>query len=257
MNEEIVSLAIDGAVANITINRAEKLNALSRATLDAMGEAFDVIDARSELRCVTLTGSGERFFAAGGDVVELSSVKTAAEINAMADHATAVLDKIRESHVPVVAVLNGDALGGGAELATSCDFRVMREGTHIGFIQGRLAINSAWGGGADLGALVGPARCLRMMSRCELVDAPTAKSWGLADELSGAHQMQDCVQEFIRPITQLSKLSLQAFVAQSRAHRNGEVYQQRRRLERQALLKSWPQDAHWQAVEKFLARRRR
>ena len=255
MNDELVALAVDGPVAKISINREQKLNALSRATLDAIASAFDQIADLTALRCVTLTGAGDRFFAAGGDVVELSSVKTSTEINAMADHASGVLDKIRHCHVPVVAVLNGDALGGGAELATSCDFRIMRLGTHIGFIQGRLAINSAWGGGADLGALVGPARCLRMMSRSELIDAETALIWGLADKASPEQGLYECVEDFIQPIKQLSKLSLEAFIAQSRAHRDGEVYQQRRRLEREALLRSWPQDAHWRAVEKFLARK--
>ncbi|MGR8947481.1 MAG: enoyl-CoA hydratase/isomerase family protein [Gammaproteobacteria bacterium] len=255
MHDKLVSLEVSGPRADITISREAKLNALSRATLDALGKAFDSITDREELRCVTLTGAGDRFFAAGGDVVELSAVRTESEINAMADHACAVLDKIRNCHVPVVAVINGDALGGGAELATSCDFRIMSIGARIGFIQGRLAINSAWGGGADLGALVGPARCLRMMSRCEMIDAATALSWGLADEITERDEAHNCVAEFVRPITHLSAISLEAFIEQSRAHRLGAVYQQRRTLEREALLRSWPQEAHWSAVEKFLARK--
>ena len=255
MNDSLVDITVDQSLAKVTINREQKMNALSRATLDAIGAAFDDLAVRSELRCVLLSGAGERFFAAGGDVVELTAVKTAEQINAMADHARGVLDKIRSCAAPVIALMNGDALGGGAELATSCDFRIMRSGSHIGYIQGRLAINSAWGGGADLNALVGPARSLRMMARGELIEAQTALDWGLADAVAEAREMQSTIDAFIKPILRLSKASLDAFIAQSRAHRSGPTYQHRRELERQSLLKSWPQEEHWQAVEKFLARK--
>ena len=255
MNESLVNVAYDEPIAKVTINREAKLNALSHATLNAIASAFDELTQHAELRCVLLTGAGDRFFAAGGDLIELIEVKSAEQINAMADHARGVLDKIRNCAVPVIAVVNGDALGGGAELATSCDFRIMRSGAHIGYIQGRLAINSAWGGGADVTALVGPARSLRMMARGELIDAQTALNWGLADAVAEADEMQATIDAFIKPILRLSKASLDAFVAQSRAHRLGSTYQTRRDLERQSLLQSWPQKEHWQAVEKFLARK--
>ena len=231
------------------------MNALSHATLDALGNTFDELLGKKEVRCVLLVGTGDRFFAAGGDVVELTAVKTAEQINAMADHARGVLDQIRNCAAPVIAVLNGDALGGGAELATSCDFRIMRKGSHIGYIQGRLAINSAWGGGADLNALIGPSRSLRMMARGELIEAQTALDWGLADAVADAQEMQSTINEFIKPILGLSRGSLDAFIAQSRAHRSEPAYQHRRDLERQSLLESWPQEEHWQAVEKFLSRK--
>ena len=255
MNDSLVEVVQEQSLVKVTINRERKMNALSRATLDALGKAFDALADNNELRCVLLNGAGERFFAAGGDVVELTAVKTAGQINAMADHARGILDKIRHCAVPVIAVLNGDALGGGAELATSCDFRIMRKGSHIGYIQGRLAINSAWGGGADLNALLGPARSLRMMARGELIDADTALDWGLADAVAEADDMQSTIDAFLKPILLLSKGSLDAFIAQSRAHRSDQLYQHRRDLERQSLLKSWPQNEHWQAVEKFLNRK--
>ena len=255
MNEPLVEVTIEHSLAKIVINREQKMNALSRATLSAIGDAFDEVSGYSELRCVLLTGAGDRFFAAGGDVVELTAVKTPEQINAMADHARDMLDKIRDCAAPVIAVLNGDALGGGAELATSCDFRLMRTGTHIGFIQGRLAINSAWGGGADLNALIGPARSLRMMARSELIEAQTALDWGLADAVADTQEMPSTIDAFIKPILHLSKASLDAFITQSRAYRSGDTYRDRRELERQSLLCSWPQEEHWQAVEKFLARK--
>ena len=94
-----------------------------------------------------------------------------------------------------------------------------------------------------------------MMARGELIEAQTALAWGLADGVAEAKEMTTTIDAFIKPILRLSKGSLDAFIAQSRAHRTGPTYQTRRELERQSLLQSWPQDEHWQAVEKFLARK--
>jgi len=255
MPDELLNVDRDGALVSLTITREEKMNALSRATLDALHDGFKQVAAMDGLRCVLLRSAGTRYFAAGGDLIELTGVKTCAEIEAMADHARAVLDAVRRCHVPVVAVLNGDAIGGGAELAVACDFRFMRRGAHIGFIQGRMAINSAWGGGPDLTALVGPSRALRMMARNELIGAELARDWGLADEIAAADELEGKLAEFLRPITQQSQGSLSAFLELARAERRGDSYEERRRLERDALLKTWPHPDHWRAVEKFLARK--
>jgi len=171
----------DNGLVRIRINRPQKHNALARPVLDALAAAVRAAGDDARTRCIVLRGAGDKYFAAGGDLVELASVRTDDEINAMAVHATAALDAIRNSPVPVIAYVNGDALGGGAELAVACDMRMMAPHARIGFIQARMGISTAWGGGPDLIALVGPARAMRMMSRCEMIDAPTALSWGLAD----------------------------------------------------------------------------
>ena len=92
----------------------------------------------------------------------------------MMEEAGGALDAIRHCPVPVIAYLNGDAIGGGAELAVACDLRLQAGHARIGFIQSRLAITSAWGGGPDLFQLLGSARAMRMMCRGELVDAQQA-----------------------------------------------------------------------------------
>src|SRR3546814_11040713 len=90
------------------------------------------------------------------------------------------LDAIRDCDVPVIAYLNGDAIGGGAELALACDMRVMAATARIGYIQAKLAITPAWGGGTDLCVLIGSSRAFRMMARCEMIAADPAPAWGLA-----------------------------------------------------------------------------
>ena len=116
---------------------------------------FDSARDEPDLACVVLTGAGDKYFAAGGDLRDLAQVRTEQGVCAMVEEARAALDAVRTFPLPVVAVLNGDALGGGAELALACDLRVMREGASIGYVQGRLAITTGWGGGTDLATVIG------------------------------------------------------------------------------------------------------
>ncbi|MEO7116711.1 MAG: enoyl-CoA hydratase/isomerase family protein, partial [Caldimonas sp.] len=165
----------------ITIDRPQKHNALARTVLAELAEAVTAIGKRDKTRFIVLTGAGQRFFAAGGDLVDLAEVRAEQQVLDMTHQARAALDAVRHCPVPVIAYLNGDAIGGGAELTLACDMRLQAAHARIGFVQARLAITTAWGGGPDLCQLVGAARAMRMMSRSELVDAAHALQWGLAD----------------------------------------------------------------------------
>ena len=154
----------------------------------------------------------------------------------------------------MIADVNGDALGGGAELAVACDMRMMEAHARIGFLQGRVGITSAWGGGPDLYRLVGAGRAMRMMSRCEMVDAETALSWGLVDVVvSGGAKGAD-VQSFLKPCLERSPLVLRGIKEQASAWRQGLSYEARREIERKNLVATWLSDEHWVAVDRFLGR---
>lgn len=243
---------LNGRVLQLTLNRPDKHNPLSRSVLASLRQHFlDAADIE-DLACVLLTGAGERYFAAGGDLRDLATVRSAAETETMAEQARLALDAVRTCPVPVIAVLRGDAIGGGAELAVACDLRIMRDSARIGFIQGRLQITSAWGGGPDLVNLVGPARALRMMMRTELVSAPTALDWGLADAIASNTELDAAVQDFIKPLLRLSSRVIRGGKAQTLAARQGRPYNERRDIERQALITTWTHDDHWDAVAPFL-----
>ncbi|MDP1691111.1 MAG: enoyl-CoA hydratase/isomerase family protein [Burkholderiaceae bacterium] len=246
----------DGAVLRITVNRPARHNPLSRPVLAALHAALTAHAGDDALRCVQVTGAGNRYFAAGGDVHELDALRTPEQAREMSDEGRAALDAVREFPVPVLAVLNGDALGGGAELALACDFRLMREGAHIGFVHGRLAITSAWGGGPDLTSLVGPARALRMTSRCELVSAATALGWGLADVCSPDEAtLEAAVRDFVAPMLRQSRHALHACTLQARAMRRGLPQAERRQIEQRHFVDAWVHADHWAAVDRFLQRK--
>src|SRR5690606_37708415 len=121
------------------IDRAAKHNALGREVLDGLAGAVTDLAARDDTRCIVLAGAGTRYFAAGGDLVALAAIRTEADTVDMVQRSRAALGAIRDAAVPVLAYLNGDAIGGGAELALSCDMRMQGTRARIGFIQARLA----------------------------------------------------------------------------------------------------------------------
>ena len=254
MADEEVRVERDDRVMRVTLNRPDKHNPLSRAVLARLREVFEGARDDAQIACAVLTGAGDRYFAAGGDLRDLAAVRLEPDVRAMASEARAALDAVREFPVPVVALLNGDAIGGGAELALACDLRVMRDGTHIGYIHGRLAITSAWGGGPDLVSIVGPARALRMTARCELVPAATALEWGLADAMAPADRLDSAIDEFIAPMLRQARTALRGCKAQARSVRSGRSQEERRALELDAFVATWTHEDHWAAADRILAR---
>ncbi|SFC59903.1 Enoyl-CoA hydratase/carnithine racemase [Polaromonas sp. OV174] len=243
-----------GGVVWITIDRPQKHNALARGVLRDLGQAVAAAGTKPDARFIVLTGAGDRFFAAGGDLVELSSVRDEPATIGMAEQSRAALDAVRSCPVPVLAYLNGDAIGGGAELALACDMRMQAKHARIGFIQARLAISSAWGGGPDLCQLVGGARAMRMMGRGELIDAAQALQWGLADVAVSDGPAGEDVQAFLEPLRACAPQVLRGIKAQTTAWRQGASYEARRAIERQQVLNTWLHEDHWHASDKFLAR---
>jgi len=238
----------------ITVNRAEKHNALARPVLAELAAAVRTHGTRDEVRYLVVTGAGERYFAAGGDLRDLANVRDEAAVLAMMEEAGAALDAIRSCPVPVIAFLNGDAIGGGAELALACDMRLQSANARIGYIQAKLGITSAWGGGPDLFELVGPAHAMRMMSRCELVGAEQALAWGLADAvISDGPQGQDFAA-FTKPLNACPPQVMRGIKAQESAARLGLGWKAHRAVEQKHLVQTWLHDDHWAASEKLLSK---
>lgn len=253
-DDELVA-TVDGPVLRVTINRAEKRNALSRKLLAALGEAFTSRKTDETLALAVLTGAGDKSFAAGGDLRDLQAVRGADAAEEMARGAKAALAAIRSFPVPVVAALNGDALGGGAELAVACDMRVSASHVRIGFIQGRLAISSAWGGGVDLMRLLGTARGLRLLARSEMLAAEDARDLGLFDAVAAPDQsLDEALEAFIAPMRGQAPQVMRAFkaLAIELRCRDRETLDA---TETAQFGRTWAHPDHDAAVERLLSRR--
>jgi enoyl-CoA hydratase/carnithine racemase len=238
----------------LTVDRAPKHNALARPVLAELADAVRTAGQRDDLRYVIVSGAGDRYFAAGGDLRDLAGVRDETAVLAMMDEACSALDAIRQCPVPVLAYLNGDAIGGGAELALACDMRLQARHARIGYIQAKLAITSAWGGGPDLFRLVGPARAMRMMSRCELVDADQALQWGLADAVIADGAKGADIAAFLKPLNACAPQVLRGIKAQAQAARQGAAWQAHRQVEQWHLVRTWLHDDHWAAADKLLSK---
>jgi len=244
-----------GGVLRVTINRPDKRNALSVEVLRSLAEAFASNRADPNLRVAVLRGAGEQCFAAGGDLRELASITTLDGAAEMARDAKASLEAIRQFPLPVVAALNGDAMGGGAELSVACDFRIAAAHARIGFVQGRLNISTAWGGGIDLMRLLGTSRGLGLLCRGDMLSGAEAVELGLIDAVAREDQsLDDFIVDFIAPILKQSPQVLRAFKAVAIGVRAGLPRGELNDVETRVFAQAWVHEDHWAAAEKITSK---
>ena len=176
----MVDLELDQGLAVITINRPHARNAIAPQTMDQLGQA--IVGAKGAL-CLVIRGEGDKAFVSGGDLKELSALRTEEQAAAMAWRMRSLCDELANFPAPVVAALNGHAFGGGAEVAVAADIRVAADDIKIGFNQVSLEIMPAWGGAERLAALVGRGRALMLAGTGAVLTADQAEKVGLVDRV--------------------------------------------------------------------------
>ena len=187
---EFINYEVDGAVAVLTINRPKALNALNSAVLDELSETIDSIDL-SEVRALIVTGAGEKSFVAGADIGEMSTL-TKAEGEAFGKKGNDVFRKLETLPIPVIAAVNGFALGGGCEISLACDIRICSENAVFGQPEVGLGITPGFGGTQRLARTVGVGMAKQLIYTARNIKAPEALRIGLVnavypiEELMGA-----------------------------------------------------------------------
>jgi len=176
----VIDLELDQGLAVITINRPNARNAIAPQTMDQLGQA--IVGAKGAL-CLVIRGEGDKAFVSGGDLKELSALRTEEQAAAMAWRMRSLCDELANFPAPVVAALNGHAFGGGAEVAVAADIRVAADDIKIGFNQVSLEIMPAWGGAERLAALVGRGRALMLAGTGAVLTADQAEKVGLVDRV--------------------------------------------------------------------------
>ncbi len=169
-------------VAVVTVNRPDKLNALNRRTMEELDAAFTALGSDAEVRGVILTGSGEKAFVAGADIGELAA-QSPVEGKEFSIRGQKTLDKIENLGKPVIAAINGFALGGGCELAMACHLRIASEQAKLGTPEVKLGIMCGFAGTQRLSRLVGKGRALEILLGGEMVDAQEACRIGLVNRV--------------------------------------------------------------------------
>lgn len=185
---EPVLTAIEEGIATLTINRPEVMNALNADTLLALRSRIAELDSDAAVRVIIITGAGEKAFVAGGDIAGMRDMG-ALEARDMAVLAQEVLTDIERCSKPVIAAVNGYALGGGCELAMACDLRIAAEKARFGQPEVNLGIIPGWAGTQRLPRLIGKGRALEMLFTGEMIDAQQAWRIGLVNRVVPQDQL--------------------------------------------------------------------
>jgi enoyl-CoA hydratase len=195
MSDERIQMVIEEFVATITIDRPEKLNAIDPAMLDALRVAFQIADRSGDVRAVILTSAGERAFCVGADINAWSGLEPLDMWRQWVRDGHAALDAIASVRQPVIAAINGLALGGGLELALACDLRIAAATARFGSPEVRIGTLPGWGGTRRLADTVGVARAKQLVFTGEQIDAAIAESWGLINERIDPSRVIDRARE--------------------------------------------------------------
>ena len=171
-----------GPIGYVTLNRPKVMNALNKATINELHGVFEDARNDSAIRGVILTGAGEKAFAAGADIAEIAN-NTAVEAEEATRRGQALTDLIENLGKPVIAAVNGFALGGGCELAMACTIRIAAESAKFGQPEVKLGVMPGYGGTQRMPRLIGRGRALKLILSGEVIDASEAYRIGLVDEL--------------------------------------------------------------------------
>jgi enoyl-CoA hydratase len=194
-------------VAVVTLNRPDKLNALNDRTMDELDAAFTAIGADVSIRGVILTGAGEKAFVAGADIGELST-QSPVDGKERSIRGQKVLDRIENLGKPVIAAVNGFALGGGCELAMACHLRTASESARLGTPEVKLGIMCGYAGTQRLSRLVGKGRALEMLLTGEMVDAAEALRIGLVNKVFPKDKLLSETEALLRKMLANGPVSL-------------------------------------------------
>jgi enoyl-CoA hydratase len=208
-----ILVAQESGIATITINRPEKLNALNRETISELHDAFENLNADTQAKVIIVTGSGEKAFVAGADISEFAhfSVEEGAKL---ASHGQETLFHFIENlGTPVIAAVNGFALGGGLELAMSCHFRIASENAKMGLPEVSLGVIPGYGGTQRLPQLVGKGKAMEMIMTAGMMTADEAKSYGLVNHVVPQTELLEFCNGIAQKIMRNSPMAISKAIA--------------------------------------------
>jgi enoyl-CoA hydratase/carnithine racemase len=208
MNFENILFEKKGAIAYVTVNRPKVLNALNMATMEELRAAFTAIRDECEIRVVLMTGSGEKAFIAGADIGELAK-NDAVSAKEYTHRGQSVLDLIENLGKPVIACINGFALGGGCEIAMACTMRLASENARLGQPEVKLGIIPGYGGTQRLPRLVGKGIAMQLVLAGEMISAQEAHRIGLVNEVTTAAELIPRAEAIAQKIIANSPLAVQ------------------------------------------------
>lgn len=215
-NYKTLILNVEAGILTLTINRPEQMNALNATTLNDIEAAINEASENEEIRCVILTGAGDKAFVAGADIKEFTALN-AVNSRKFAERGQEVFQAIEDCPKPVIAAINGYALGGGCELALACHIRIGSDRAVFGQPEVNLGINPAYGGTQRLPQIVGKGIALEMMLTAGFVKADRAYATGLLNHVTEPNALIDKCKEIASVITSKAPIALEGVINSANA----------------------------------------
>lgn len=208
-SSELIRYEKVGCAALLTIDRPRAANSIDLPTAAAFSQAIDRIRSDAGIRGVVIAGAGGRIFCSGGDLKAYSRFETPKDLEKMVSSLGGLLDSLEELPIPVIAAIDGQAIGGGGELALACDLRFASTAATIVFPQVKLGIVPGWNGLERLTRLCGPSTAMRLLMSAKPIGAGEALRCGLVDEVSSSSAV-DSALEFVSSLEVAAPLALAA-----------------------------------------------
>jgi enoyl-CoA hydratase len=195
-------------IAIITINRPTKLNALNKATIQELHDGFKALNEDKLVKVIIVTGSGEKAFVAGADISEFANFSIAEGQQLAAEGQALLFDFVQNLSTPVIAAVNGFALGGGLELAMSCHFRIASTNAKMGLPEVTLGVIPGYGGTQRLAQLIGKGRAMELIMTAGMIDAETAKNYGLLNHVVSQEELLEFAKGIAAKICNNSSVAI-------------------------------------------------
>lgn len=208
--------SLENNVLTITINRPEKLNALNKDVFSDLDKALKDIEKNPEIRSAIITGAGTRAFVAGADISEFNSLNKQQAME-MAKRGQDIFLQIENSSKPIVAAVNGFALGGGCELSMACHFRIASDNAKFGQPEVNLGLIPGYGGTQRLVQLIGKGRALELLMSGNMLDAHEAKEMGLVNHITGVDNLLEQTKLILSVINSKAPLAVAACIKTANA----------------------------------------
>lgn len=212
MTYENLLFDIKDGICTITVNRPDKMNALNKNVLDDLDNAFTEVYENDRIKSVIITGTGNKAFVAGADISEFENLipDLAADL---ARRGQTIFDKIESSSKPVVAAVNGFALGGGCELALACHFIYASENAKFGQPEVNLGLIPGYGGTQRLTQLIGKGRSMELLMTGKMITAKEAQEYGIVNEVTPAETLLEKVRETLKLIQSKAPLAVSRIIS--------------------------------------------
>ena len=218
MNFENLIIETENNYAVITINRPKKLNALNIETIEELHDAFEVLDANSSIKTIIITCSGEKAFVAGADISEFAHFSIEEGEELARNGQEILFDFVENLSTPVIAAVNGFALGGGLELAMASHFRIASDNAKMGLPEVSLGVIPGYGGTQRLTQLVGKGRAMELVMTAGMISAEDAKNAGLVNYVTTQEELMPLAKKFASKIARNSSVAIGSAIKAINAH---------------------------------------